>query len=320
MKDIAIVVHAGAGPDSPFIQKHLAEHELGISKALDAGYAVLERGGSAVEAVAAAVCSMEDYTYFNAGRGSALNAEGKVQMCTSMMEGKDLSSGAAAIVTNVKNPILLAKTLLEDATCLYLGDMYALERAKEMNLDIEPDAYFITEHQYDVFMEKRRHHPHEKKSEIFRTYERNELKDKKRREEKYHGTVGAVAVDKNGNVAAGTSTGGTEYSIPGRIGDSSMVGIGSYADNRTAAISSTGDGEYLIKGVICHSISAIIEHTGCSVQEACNNIIHIKNKDTKGDMGVISVDAKGNIGIAFNAERMPRGWKTPEEKTVLIYK
>jgi beta-aspartyl-peptidase (threonine type) len=204
---------------------------------------------------------------------------------------------------------MLAKALLEDATCLYLGDQHALQRAKEMGLEIEPDAYFITEHQFDVFTEKRKHHPHEKKSEIFRTYERNELKDRKKREEKYHGTVGA-----------GTSTGGTEYCIPGRIGDSSMIGIGSYADNRTAAISSTGDGEYLIKEVMCHSVSAIIEHTGCSVQEACNNIIHIKNKDTKGDMGVISVDANGNIGIAFNSERMPRGWKTPDEKKVLIYK
>jgi beta-aspartyl-peptidase (threonine type) len=320
MKDIAIVVHGGAGPDSDYIRTHLPEHELGIGEAVDAGYEILEKGGTAVEAIAAAVRALEDNPYFNAGRGSALNAEGKVEMCTSMMEGKDLQSGAAAIVTNVRNPIMLAKALLEDATCLYLGDRHALERAKELGLDIEPDAYFITERQFDVFEEKRRHHPHERKSSIFRKYERKNLGEQEQREQKYHGTVGAVAVDKNGNVAAGTSTGGTEYCIPGRIGDSSMIGVGSYADNRTAAISATGDGEYLIREVMCHSISAIIEHTGCTVQEACTNIIHVRNKDTDGDLGVICVDARGNIGIAFNSERMHRGWKTPKEKRVMIYK
>jgi beta-aspartyl-peptidase (threonine type) len=139
--------------------------------------------------------------------------------------------------------------------------------------------------------------------------------------QRMHGTVGAVAVDKKGNVAAGTSTGGTECNQPGRIGDSSMIGVGSYADNKTAAISCTGDGEYLISEVLAHAISAAIEHTQCTVQEACNYAIQVKNGDSEGDMGAIAVDAEANVAMAFNSERMHRAWRTSQgDKGVKIYK
>lgn len=308
MQKIAIVVHGGAGPDSEFIQKHMKEYEDGLREAVQTGYDILESGGTAAEAVEAAVKVLEDNKYFNAGRGSALNAEGKVEMCTSMMEGEKLKAGAAALISNVKNPITLAKAFLDDGHAMYLGGPEATEAAKDLNIDMETDAYFITDHQFEVFDEKRKNHPEEAKSKVFRRYEK-----------RTHGTVGAVAVDKDGNVAAGTSTGGTEYCIPGRIGDSSMIGVGSYADNRTAAISSTGDGEYLIREVVCHSVSAAIEHTRCTVQEACNYVIHVKNENSDGDMGIIAVDKDANIGIAFNSERMHRAWKTGDGMEVKIY-
>jgi len=310
MQQIAMVVHGGAGPDSEFIRKHIAEYEQGLREAVEAGYEVLENGGTASEAVEAAVKILEDNKYFNAGRGAALNAEGKVEMCTSMMEGQNLKAGAAAIVKNVKNPITLAKAFLDDGHAMYIGGSEATDAARDLGIEMEVDAYFITDQQFEAFQKKRENHPDKSKSKVFRRYHRRVHE---------HGTVGAVAVDKDGNVAAGTSTGGTEYSIPGRIGDSSMIGVGSYADNRTAAISSTGDGEYLIREVMCHSVSAMIEHTGCSVKEACDHIIHVKNKDCDGDMGVIAVDAEGNIGMAFNSERMHRAWKTRDGIEVKIY-
>ena len=303
MKKIAIAIHGGAGGDSAFIRDHLAEYEQGLKDAVESGYKVLESGGTAVEAVETAVRSLENNKYFNAGRGSALNAEGKVEMCTSIMEGNQMKAGAAALVRNVKNPISFAKNLMEGSEGMYVGGPVTLQMAKEMDLELEPNSYFVTEHQFDAFREEREKHPGKEK------FARH-----------MHGTVGAVAVDKKGNVAAGTSTGGTNFCLPGRIGDSSMIGVGSYADNRTAAISCTGDGEYLIREVMAGSISSTIEHTGCSTQEACNHVIHVKNENTEGDLGAIAVDTDGNIGIAFNSERMHRAWKTSEELEVKIYR
>lgn len=309
MQKIAMVVHGGAGPDSPFIRDHITEYEEGLREAVETGYRILEKGGTSAEAVVVAVKVLEDNKYFNAGRGATLDADGKVVMCTSMMEGKEMRAGAAALVKNVKNPITLAKAFLDDGHAMYLGGPHASDVAKDLGLEMEVDAYFITDHQFDTFSEKRARHPEASKSKVFRRYH-----------DRMHGTVGAVAVDKAGNVAAGTSTGGTDYSMPGRIGDSSMIGTGSYADNRTAAISSTGDGEYLIREVICHSVAAAIEHTQCTVEEACNYVINVKNKDTEGDMGLIAVDAEGNIALEFNCERMHRAWKTPGGMEVKIYR
>ena len=310
MKKIAIIVHGGAGDDSAYIREHLEAYEQGLKDARDAGYTVLESGGTAVEAVEAAVRSLEDNKHFNAGRGSALNAEGKVEMCVSIMEGEKMHAGAAALVRNVKNPVALAKSLMESREGMYVGGPVTLEMAESLGLEIEPDSYFITEHQFDAFLEERKKYPEKDRSRIPEALM-----------PRMHGTVGAVAVDKKGNVAAATSTGGTNFCPPGRIGDSSMIGVGSYADNRTAAISCTGDGEYLIREVMAGSISAVMEHTGCTAQEACNHIIHVKNKQTEGDLGAILVDSEGNIGIAFNSKRMHRAWRTSDgDSEVKIYK
>ena len=223
-------------------------------------------------------------------------------MCASIMDGRNFRIGAAAIVKNVKNPISLARKIMEEDEEVYLGSDGATRYAEEYGLEIMPDAYFITQHQVEEL-------------EKVRKKEGKRLSDIKN----MHGTVGAVAVDKDGNIAAGTSTGGTENSKTHRIGDSSMIGVGTYANNETCGVSTTGDGEFLIKRVIAFDVSAAMEYKDMSVQEALHYIIHEKNHDTKGRMGVIAIDREANVGTEQNCERLHRGWKTyKEELTVKI--
>ena len=303
MQKIAIAIHGGAGPDSEYIKQNKTGYEKGLKHAIEAGYKILEKGGSAIDAVEEAVRNLEDNFLFNAGRGSALNNKGEVEMDASIMEGKELQAGAVSMVRNVKNPITLARYIMENTNHVLVSGNGALELAKNKNIELEADAYFITTHQYDLFIEER---------------------DKKSMEEllkqRVHGTVGAVAVDKKGNLAAATSTGGTTNSLSGRIGDSCLIGAGCYANNNTCAVSGTGDGELLINNVIAHSIAAAVEYTGYNLQQACDYIIKEKNKDINGDVGVISVNAEGDIGISFNSERMHRAFMSNDtELQVAIY-
>lgn len=308
MNKVIIVVHGGAGPDEKFIRENIEAYKDGLMKAVEAGYHVLWHKGSALDAVEAAVMSLEDNPLFNAGRGSALTAKGDVQMCASIMDGKNIQAGAAAIVHNIKNPVQLAKTIMTKTKHIYLGSHGAEELAKEEKIKMEPEAYFITEHQYDKYAKER-----EKAGADGQDVGWEQTKH-------YHGTVGAVALDHDGNVAAATSTGGTEFCHEGRIADSSMIGIGSFADNETCAISCTGDGEYLMRGVIAHSVSSLIKYKNLGLKEACHEVLYKENKSVKGDIGMIAVDAKGNIAIEFNSERMHRAWKTSDgEAGVKIY-
>ena len=309
MNKFIIAVHGGAGPDSEHIHENITGYKDGLTAALNAGYAVLEKGGSAVEAVEAAVKVMEDNPLFNAGRGSAINAKAEVEMCASIMEGKKRKSGAVAIVKNVKNPISLARAVMEKTQHIYLGSHGALAFAQEIKAPLEPDAYFITEYQYETYEEKRK--------EVGAD---NQKVAGEQIADRMHGTVGAVALDRQGNLAAATSTGGTEYQKEGRIGDSSMVGVGTYADNRTCAVSGTGDGEYNIQNVVGFHISALMEYKGMELQDACRYLLHEKLKDVKGDMGLIAIDGKGNVALEFNSDRMHRGYKTCDGKLhVAIY-
>ncbi|RYY83389.1 MAG: isoaspartyl peptidase/L-asparaginase [Chitinophagaceae bacterium] len=299
MKKFSLAVHGGAGPDSEHIKKNSEGYKNGINDALDAGYAILESGGSALDAVEAAVRSLEDNPLFNAGRGCAINDAGEPQMCCSISDGKKLKMGAVAIVKNVKNPISLARAVMEKTPHIYLGSEGALAFAKELKVPLEPDSYFITEHQFDAYLEKRESGKKKSADAAMPQVER-----------RMHGTVGAVALDAKGNLAAATSTGGTEFEKAGRIGDSSMAGVGSYADNRVCAASSTGDGESLIRHVTCFHVAALMEYKGLSLQEACDFLIDEKCKDEKGGMGIISVDPKGQVVFKFNSERMHRGCRT----------
>jgi beta-aspartyl-peptidase (threonine type) len=303
MKKIAIAIHGGAGPDSDHIKQNKEKIEEGLKWALEAGYKILEKGGSAIDAVEAAVKKLEDNPLFNAGRGSALNNKGEVEMDASIMNGEDLKAGAVSMVKNVKNPVSLAKFIMKNTNHVLMSDSGALELARDEDLELETDAYFITEHQYDSFIEKR------DKEDI------QELMKKR-----VHGTVGAVALDKDGNLAAATSSGGTTNSLAGRIGDSCIIGAGCYANNNTCAVSGTGDGEFLIRGVMAHYVSALIELKGMGLQQACDFVIHEKNKNIKGDIGVISVNKNGDIAIAYNSERMHRAWQSSDKEiSVKIY-
>lgn len=290
MDKIAIAIHGGAGHDSLFIQENQQDYEKELKIAILEGYAFLKAGGNALDAVIAAVKVLENHPLFNAGRGSALNIQGNVEMDAAIMDGKELKAGAVALVNNVKNPIELAFAVMTKTNHVFLAGKDADIFATEMGLITKEPSYFITDYQQEELakLEKQGH----------------EILLKKRNK----GTVGAVALDVDGNIAAATSTGGIAGKLPGRIGDSCIIGAGCYADNNTCAVSGTGDGEFLITGVIAHSIAMAVELKGLSLQEACDYIIQEKNKNIPADLGVISVNAQGEIGISFNSERMHRAW------------
>ena len=308
MGKLAIAVHGGAGPDSEFIKKHQKEYKQGIQEALAMGYRILEEGGTALDAVEAAVNVLEDNPLFNAGRGSALNEHAEVEMDAAVMVGKDMNCGAVSIVKNVKNPVTLARAIMEKTKHIYLGDMGALTFANKIGLEVMPEAYFITDHAFEQYQEALK--------ESGNTMQEAGKYQVSRKE---HGTVGAVALDKDGNIAAATSTGGLENKVPGRIGDSSMIGVGCYANNKTCAVSSTGDGEVLIRHVMAFHVSSLMEYRNLPLKEAAHRLLHEELKEEKGDMGIIAIDPKGNIALEFNTPRMHRGYKTGEDEYVAIY-
>ncbi|KTC64926.1 isoaspartyl dipeptidase with L-asparaginase activity (plasmid) [Legionella adelaidensis] len=303
MKKIAIAVHGGASEETKFLKSHIKESEEGLAEAAEAGYRVLKNGGSALDAVEIAVRSLEDNPMFNAGCGSALNCKGEVEMDASIMDGSNLDAGAVSMVRHVKNPISLARIIMEKTHHILLSGYGALEFAEINKLHLEPDSYFITPHQYEIFKEL------------------NEIQTKEEvLANTGTGTVGAVALDMNGNLAAGTSTGGTSNCLAGRIGDSCHIGAGCYANNNTCAVSGTGEGEFLIRGVVAHTIAMMMEHN-MSLKEACHYVLFERDKILEGGMGVIAVSKDGEVGISFNTEIMKRAWMTTDnDLRVAIYK
>jgi beta-aspartyl-peptidase (threonine type) len=310
MKKITIMVHGGAGPDSKFIKENIEAYKQGLREAVNAGYAILQEGGTAVDAVEAAVNYLEDNEIFNAGRGSSLNENAEVEMDASIMDGRSMMCGGVAIVRNVKNPVTLARAIMEKSKHVYMGGAGALEFAQKQGLKLMPDAYFITNHAFEQYTEAMQ-------EEANTLEEAGEYQLNKRA----HGTVGAVALDKEGNVAAATSTGGLENKLAGRIADSSMTGIGSYANNKTCAVSCTGDGEYLVRNVIGFHVSALMKYKGLALNDACNYLMNEELKGVEGDIGFIAVDPSGNYSFEYNSERMHRAWKTSDgEEGAYIYR
>lgn len=279
-----------------FCHDHQKEFEHGMAQAVEIGYSVLDKGGSALDAVEQAVAVLEDNPLFNAGKGSALNCRGEVEMDASIMSGTDLQAGAVSMVRTVKNPIRLARLVMEETRHVFLSGYGALELAEKYGMEIEPDSYFITPHQYEMYQKLN-------KIESMEEIQRKKMK----------GTVGAVALDLQGNLAAATSTGGISNCLPGRIGDSCVIGAGCYANNSTCAVSGTGEGEYLIRGVVGHTISMMMEFD-MPLQKACDYVIHERNQRLNGEVGVIALNKNGDFGISFNTEIMKRAWKSSSQE------
>ncbi|HLO71984.1 MAG TPA: isoaspartyl peptidase/L-asparaginase [Flavipsychrobacter sp.] len=302
---IRLAIHGGAGTilRSCMTAELQQQYEQGLQDALQAGYSVLQSGGSAVDAVQAAVVSLEDFPLFNAGRGSVFNNVGRHEMDASIMDGSNLMAGAVSGISHIKNPVLLARTIMDKSEHVLLCGQGAEQFAKQQGLQFEDDAYFYVQHRYEQWQQAL------KEDSI--SLDHNDKK---------FGTVGAVALDANGNLAAATSTGGMTNKKFGRMGDSPIIGAGTYANNNTCAISCTGHGELFIRAVVAYDISCLMEYKGLSLKEACDVVVHDKLVKIQGEGGLVAIDKHGNIELPFNSEGMYRGYATENERKVMIYK
>lgn len=313
--NFTIVVHGGAGTIlkedmTPELEKAYQE---GLQQALNASYAVLEKGGTAVNAVKAAIVVLEDNVLFNAGRGSVFTKKGLQEMDAAIMDGSDLSAGAVAAVRNVRNPIELATEVMRNSNHVFLSGKGANDFAIKQGIKLEPDEYFFSQFRYDQWKAIR-------DSDNYSLDHTNHQLEELMRDKKF-GTVGAVACDVHGNIAGATSTGGMTNKKYGRIGDSPLIGSGTYANNKTCAISCTGHGEMFIRTVASYDVSCLMEYKGCSLQEAMEIVVHDKLMKLQGEGGMIGVDAKGNAAMVFNSAGMYRGVKNSSGRNeVLIYK
>ena len=315
MQKISIAIHGGAGTIlkeemTPDLE---AEYTRGLENALNAGYSILENGGTAINAVKASVVRLEDNPLFNAGKGAVFTNKGTHELDAAIMNGKNLEAGAIAGVRNVRNPIELAEQVMLYSGHVFLSGKGANEFALQKGIKLEPDEYFYSKYRYDQWREI-------KDSDLFALDHKSDniigSESKKNM-----GTVGAVACDRQGNIAAATSTGGMTNKQFGRIGDSPLIGIGTYANNKTCAISCTGHGEPFIRAVAAHDVSCMMEYKNMSLLEASKEVVLKKLLELKGEGGLIGMDAKGNAALVFNSAGMYRGLKSSDgDNWVAIYK
>ncbi len=293
----AIVIHGGAGQMTKATLDSSLERQYkeALKIALDTGKKILDGGGTALDAVEMTIRVMEDNPLFNAGKGAVFTHEGKNEMDAAIMDGSDLAAGAVAVVTDIKNPISAARMVMIRSPHVLLTGAGASQFAKEQGLEIVPPSYFYTQRRW------------------------NDLQEILKKEK--NGTVGCCALDRHGNLAAGTSTGGMDNKRYNRIGDTPIIGAGTYANNSTCAISATGHGEYFIRWTVAHDISALMEYKGMSVQDAADLVVNKKLVKAGGSGGVIGLDRKGNVAMIFNSEGMFRAFATANGKEdVLIFK
>ena len=308
MNNIRIAIHGGAGTilRSQMDPEKEKQYLNGLTQALQSGYAILEKGGSAVDAVEAAVTSLENFPLFNAGRGAVFTHTGTHEMDASIMDGKTLEAGAVCGISNVQNPVQLARVIKEHSGHVLLSGKEAEAFAKKMNLTFQPDAYFFEEGRYRQWQE-------------VKDTDQYQLDHTDAKDEKKFGTVGAVALDEQGNLAAATSTGGMTNKRYGRIGDTPIIGAGTYANNSTCAISCTGHGEYFIRAVVAYDISCLMEYKGYTLKQACDYVVKDKLVKMGGEGGLIALDATGNVELVFNSDGMYRGWMQNGKAEVRIY-
>ena len=290
---LAIVVHGGAGVinRAEMSPEREARYRAGLEAARDAGFTVLEKGGSSLDAVTAAVRSLEDNPLFNAGIGAVLNRDGEVELDASIMEGNSLRAGAVAGIKHVKNPIELARAVMEKSPHVMLAGEGAEEFALDQGFAFVPNSYFRTE---------------ARRKQLERLQQDEKAGRKPAASNDTRGTVGAVALDRNGNLAAATSTGGMTNKLPGRIGDSPLIGAGTYANNASCAVSATGDGEFFIRAVVAHDICALVQYKRVTLEAAAREVIHGKIDGMHATGGVIALDTAGHIVMDFNSSGMFR--------------
>jgi beta-aspartyl-peptidase (threonine type) len=310
--NISIAIHGGAGTilRARMTTDLQTQYESALTEALNTGYLILESGGSSLDAVEASVRSLEDCPLFNAGRGAVFNHEGRHEMDASIMDGRNSAAGAVCGVSSVRNPITLARAVMESSEHVLLCGSGAEAFARTQGLTFEEDAYFYTMARYQQLQEAIA----AGRMQLDHTDETIDQKERK------FGTVGAVALDFSGNLAAATSTGGMTNKQWGRIGDSPIIGAGTWASNDTCAVSCTGHGEYFIRAVVGHDIHCLMAYKGMSLQDACNELVHKKLLTAGGEGGLIAVDKYGSIAMPFNSDGMYRACRNNKGRTeVLIY-
>ncbi|MFZ1530415.1 MAG: isoaspartyl peptidase/L-asparaginase [Ferruginibacter sp.] len=313
MQTFSIAIHGGAGTilRSEITPEQEIAYLASLKQALDSGYQILETGGTALDAVKAAVVVLENDLLFNAGRGSVFTKNGTHEMDASIMDGKTLAAGAVAAVQHIRNPVLLAEAVMKNSPHVFLTGAGAAEFAKQQGIAEAPGEYFFSQFRYNQWQQMKETDG----------YALDHSTSEALQKEKKFGTVGAVACDVHGNIAAATSTGGMTNKSFGRIGDTPIIGAGTFADNKTCAISCTGHGEPFIRAVAAHAVSCLIEYKGLDLKEAMQEIVHKKLVDMEGEGGMIGVDAAGNISMQFNSEGMYRAMKSSTgEFSVNIYK
>jgi len=304
--EYAIVIHGGAGkinPDDFTAEKEKACREK-LTEALETGGNILKSGGTSLDAVEATIKILEDSPLFNAGKGAVFNADGQNELDAAIMDGKTMKAGAVASVKTIKNPISAARKVMENSPHVLLVKEGAEEFAKGQGLEIVDPSYFFTQERWDALQKAKQRELEQKPDET-----------------KKGGTVGAVALDKSGNLTAGTSTGGMTNKKYGRVGDSPIIGAGTYANNGTCGISATGHGEYFITNVVAYDISARMQYLGESLDSAANYVVNSKLKSQNASGGLVAMDKNGNISMPFNSDGMFRGLlKADEKPQVYIFK
>jgi len=299
-----LVIHGGAGniTQANLPVEKASQFEAKLKEVLKHGDSILKAGGTSLDAVESCIRMMEDCPLFNAGRGAVFNAEGKNELDAAIMDGKTGMAGAVAGVTTIRNPITAARAVMEKSEHVMLTGKGAETFAAEHGIEIVTPDYFFTQQRWNDYLKVKNH------------------LDSINNVDKKHGTVGCVALDKYGNLAAGTSTGGMTYKKYGRVGDTPVIGAGTYADNNTCAVSATGHGEFFIRNVVAYDISALMKYKGLSIVEAANEVVMIKLKNQGGTGGIIAVDRNGNIAMTFNTPGMFRGFiKSAGETKVAMF-
>jgi beta-aspartyl-peptidase (threonine type) len=315
--EFAIIIHGGAGTilKENMTPEKEAAYKAKLEEAIRVGYNILKNGGTSLDAVEKTINVMEDSPLFNSGKGAVFTNAGTNEHDASIMDGKALNAGASAGTTTVRNPINLARVVMENSPHVMLSGKGAEQFAKEQGLDIVDPKYFYTERRFKSLQRIKEKEKAETTQDDKSVFYDADIKDSK------FGTVGCAALDKYGNLAAGTSTGGMTNKRWGRIGDSPIIGAGTYANNATCAVSSTGWGEYFIRAMVAYDISALMEYKGLSLKEAAHEVIQKKLPELGGDGGIVAIDKNGTMVAEFNTSGMYRATMNDKgELEVKIYK